>query len=316
MKNKKILITGVAGFIGSTLATKLLLTGNKIIGIDNFDVFYDRSIKEKNIEAIKENPSFKFYEGDILNLDLLNKIEEKIDIIIHIAAKAGVRPSIENPREYQEVNVIGTQNMLDLAVRLSVHQFVFASSSSVYGVNKNVPWSEKDKLLLPISPYASTKLSCEMLGHVYKSIHNIRFIGLRFFTVYGPKQRPDLAIHKFTDLIYNDKEIPLFGDGSSERDYTFIDDIVSGVISACNYDKTNYEIINIGNSQTVSLIQMVNTIEKALNKKAKIKWLPMQAGDVPTTYADISKANQLLGYNPETSFEEGIKKFVSWYLNK
>jgi len=311
-----ILVTGAAGFIGSQLCERLLNDGNLVFGIDNFDSFYDRSIKEQNLLQNRSNPNFILFEGDITdsqfleNLFITNKID--IDVIVHLAAKAGVRPSILDPIGYQKVNVEGTQNLLELAKKYSIKQFIFASSSSVYGVNENTPWSESDFVLKPISPYASTKLSGELLGHVYSHLYGIRFIGLRFFTVFGPRQRPDLAIHKFINLMMNDKSIPLFGDGSTRRDYTYVDDIVQGIVASINYTQSKYEIINLGNHQTISLLEMVHVLEVVLNKKAKIEWLPMQAGDVPITYASIEKASILLAYEPKTAFKLGVENLIAW----
>jgi UDP-glucuronate 4-epimerase len=245
--------------------------------------------------------------------ELARLVPGQIDAIIHLAAKAGVRPSIENPLSYQQANVIGLQNMLDFARLKGIQQFVFASSSSVYGVNDHYPWKEEEKLM-PISPYASTKLSGEMLGHVYHKLFGIRFIALRFFTVYGPGQRPDLAIHKFTKNILAGKPIAMFGDGSTSRDYTYVDDTVQGIVGAIHYDKSGFEIINLGNHYTISLKELIAGIEKVTGKQAIIDQQPDQPGDVPRTYADIEKAKRLLGYDPQTQIGEGLKKFYEWYL--
>jgi UDP-glucuronate 4-epimerase len=286
-----------------------------VIGIDNFDPFYPRETKEGNLEGAMRHPRFELLETDIRSSDALQAVSGKLSdvhAIVHLAAKAGVRPSIEDPVGYQETNVKGTQNLLELAKTFGIKQFVFASSSSVYGVNPNVPWSESDTGLKPISPYASTKVSGELLGHVYSHLYGIRFVGLRFFTVYGPRQRPDLAIHKFAKMIMAGKPIPIFGDGSTRRDYTFVEDIVGGILGALDYSASPYEVINLGNHQTVSLTEMVSTIEFALNKKAVRQILPEQPGDVPQTWADIVKAKDLLGYYPQTSFPDGIAEFVGW----
>ena len=308
-----ILITGGAGFIGSSLASQLLKEDIRVTVIDNFDPFYDRRIKDQNLQELLEHPNFIFHEVDICNLaDLRAELSGDYDTIVHIAAKAGVHPSVKDPISYQQVNVLGTQHMLEIAKEKDIKQFVFASSSSVYGVNPNVPWKETDQNMLPISPYASSKLSCELLGHVYTNLYGIRFIALRFFTVYGPKQRPDLAIHKFARKIMNGEPIPVYGDGSSRRDYTFIGDILKGVRAAMDYRDSLYEIINLGNHQTVSLSEMIETIETVFEKKAIINRLPNQPGDVPQTYADISKAKRLLNYEPSTSFREGIEQFRDW----
>ena len=310
-----ILITGGAGFIGSSLAIQLIKEAYQVTVIDNFDPYYDRSIKERNLEAVREHPKFKFLELNINDLDQLrSQLTDQYDAIVHVAAKAGVHASIKTPIACQQANVMGTQHMLEIAKEKEIKQFVFASSSSVYGVNPNVPWKESDQNMLPISPYASSKLSCELLGHVYTHLYGIRFIALRFFTVYGPRQRPDLAIHKFAKMIVNKEPIPMFGDGSTRRDYTYIDDLLRGVRAAIDYKDTDYEIINLGNHGTVSLSEMIETIESVFEEKAIINRLPMQPGDVPQTYADISKAKRLLGYEPTTSFREGIQAFREWML--
>ncbi|HOZ51568.1 MAG TPA: GDP-mannose 4,6-dehydratase [Chitinophagaceae bacterium] len=311
--NKNILVTGGAGFIGSHLCEKLLSLGNRVTTIDNFDAFYDRSIKEQNLKISLTNPNFKFIELDIINMNsLLQLCNEQYDIIIHLAAKAGVRPSIENPLEYQTVNVGGTQNLLEFAKLKNIKDFVFASSSSVYGINPNFPWKENDYVLNPISPYASTKISGELLGHVYSHLFGIRFTALRFFTVYGPRQRPDLAIHLFTKKIMNEIPINIFGDGSTRRDYTYVDDIVEGIVNACQYNKSKFQVFNLGNSHTISLSNMIETIEKAIGKKAILNRMSEQAGDVPITFSDIEKSKRELHYQPQTEFEDGIAKFVNW----
>ena len=312
-----ILITGSAGFIGSTTAEQLIKEGHQVIGVDNFDPYYDRKIKENNIKTLQKSSLFSLYELDILDYEKFENVfkENKIDYVLHLAAKAGVRPSIEDPIGYQNVNNSGTNNLLELCRKYGVKKLVLASSSSVYGNNKVVPFKETDVVDYAISPYAASKKANEVLAHVYHSLFDMDIILLRFFTVYGPRQRPDLAINKFTRLILNDESIPLYGDGTTSRDYTYIDDIVSGILLSFKYLKEHqkvYEIINLGSNNPISLIEMVQTIEKALNKKAIINWLPMQPGDVDITYADISKANKLLGYNPSISFEEGIKQFVAW----
>jgi len=313
-RKKRILITGAAGFIGSNLINSLLQKDDvQVIGLDNFDDFYKREQKEKNMSSFFSNQDFSFIEGDIRNMNDLLALAE-IDVIVHLAAKAGVRPSIQNPILYQEVNVSGTQNLLEFARQRNIKQFVFASSSSVYGINENVPWHEEEKLM-PISPYASTKLSCEMLGHVYSHLYGIRFLALRFFTVYGPAQRPDLAIHKFFNSISKGQAIPVFGDGSTSRDYTFVEDTIQGIKSAINYDQSDFEIINLGNHQAVTLSELIQSIEKICGKQAIIDRQPEQPGDVPQTYADISKAQKLLNYHPETSLETGLLRFYEWYLD-
>jgi UDP-glucuronate 4-epimerase len=316
---KHYLVTGGAGFIGSNLIRNLLNNepGLQITCIDNFDPFYPRSIKEFNISEFKDNPSFRLINtdlGETPGTELADLIPGPVDVIVHLAAKAGVRPSIENPLSYQQANVIGLQNMLDFAKLKGIKQFVFASSSSVYGINDHYPWKEEEKLM-PISPYASTKLSGEMLGHVYHKLFGIRFLALRFFTVYGPGQRPDLAIHKFTKNIMAGKPIPVFGDGSTSRDYTYVDDTVQGIIGAIHYDKTDFEIINLGNHYTISLKELIEGIEEVTGKKAIVDQQPDQPGDVPRTFADISKAHRLLGYQPKTKLKEGLEKFYQWFLH-
>lgn len=315
---KNYFITGGAGFIGSTLSQKLIEQGNKVITIDNFCDFYNPKIKENNVKELLKNESFKLYRKDIRDRQAIKEIfdENQIDIVMHLAAMAGVRPSIENPILYQEVNCMGTQNILEEMKNHNIKNLVMASSSSVYGNCKEVPFKEDMVVDYAISPYAATKKANEVMAHVYHKLFDMNVIMLRFFTVYGPKQRPDLAINKFTRLMLNDEEIPMFGDGTTSRDYTYIDDIVDGIIKACNYtlkNKNVYEIFNIGNSSPISLKEMIETIGNILGKKPKIKQLPMQPGDVDRTYADISKAKELLDYEPKISFEKGIKNFIDWY---
>ena len=315
---KNILVTGGAGFIGSSFVD-LLLSENTfdVTCIDSFDNFYDEKIKRENISAALANKNFTLCEGDIRDKDFLDKVfEKKFDAIVHLAARAGVRPSIEQPLLYEEVNIKGTMNLLEIAKEKNIKQFVFASSSSVYGVNPRTPWSEDDYVLNPISPYAGTKVSGELIGHTYSYLYNIRFIALRFFTVFGPRQRPDLAIHKFYKLISQNKSIPFFGDGETSRDYTFVGDIIKGIRAAVDYDKTMYEVINLGNNRTIKLHELITAIENVVGKKAILEKLPMQAGDVPHTYANISKAQKLLGYNPETNLEKGLEEFKKWYLSR
>jgi len=317
-----ILLTGCAGFIGSHTLERLLADGHTVVGVDNFDPFYARSLKEVNLAGASDR--FELIEGDLAEPDTFAKTKfaaeglgragenPLFDAIIHLAAKAGVRPSIEDPVGYQRANVIATQNLLEFAKDHNIKQFIFASSSSVYGVNPNVPWREEDHVLQPISPYASTKVSCELLGHVYSHLFGIRFVGLRFFTVYGPRQRPDLAINKFVRLIENGQPIPVFGDGSTRRDYTYVSDIVDGIIAALHYDRSGYELINLGNDRTIALSELIATIEEVLGRKAVIDRQPEQPGDVPQTWADISKAKKLLNYQPETILNKGIRNFVEW----
>jgi UDP-glucuronate 4-epimerase len=310
----QVLVTGGAGFIGSHLVDSLLADGTDVTVIDNFDPFYERRLKEWNIRAHRNLPNWRLVEADVRDTDqLTSQFSGQYDAIIHLAAKAGVGPSIRDPLTYQDVNVRGTQNLLELARRLQVPRFIFSSSSSVYGVNPRVPWGEEESVLQPISPYASTKLSGELLGHVYSHLYDIRFVALRFFTVYGPRQRPDLAIHKFARLITEQKRIPVFGDGNTKRDYTYIDDIVRGVRSALAYEGSRYEVINLGNNQPMSLIGMIRVLEEAIGIGARIEWLPEQPGDVPQTWANVEKARTLLGYEPHTAFVEGIRRFAEWF---
>lgn len=313
--SKKAIVTGGAGFIGSHLVDGLVAAGWQVTVIDNFDSFYAESIKRTNVSSYINHPNTRLVEVDIRDYAALEKeLTEDYDVMVHLAAKAGVRPSILDPVLYQSVNVLGTQNLLELSKKLNIKQFVFASSSSVYGVNPEVPWSESDYVLQPISPYASSKISGELLGHVYSKLYGIRFIGLRFFTVCGPRQRPDLAIHKFAKKIMQEEPIPVFGDGNTRRDYTYVKDTVAGIISAMSYEKTPYEIINLGNNRTITLSEMIAAIENSFGKKAIIDRLPMQPGDVPKTFANISKAQELLNYNPTTPFETGIDLFRDWFL--
>ena len=311
---KTILITGAAGFIGSNTAKKLLDQGKRVIGVDNLNDYYNQTWKKENIEELKKSPHFFFHQVDIRDLEALQGIarEEKINAIIHLAARAGVRPSIADPILYEEVNVRGTVNMLEIAKEFEIKQFVFASSSSVYGNQKKIPFSETDNVDNPISPYAATKKATELIAYTYSHLYEINTIGLRFFTVYGPAGRPDMAPYLFTEAILNDKAINKFGDGSSRRDYTYVDDIVAGVIAALDLDHP-YEIINLGNNTPVSLNQFIETLEKITGKSMKINQMGMQPGDVDQTYADIAKAQELLGYDPKTSFEDGLRKFVEWY---
>lgn len=315
---KTYLITGGAGFIGSTLADRLLKEGNKVVVIDNFNDFYNPKIKENNVKHNLNNPNYKLEKIDIRDFKEVDRVfyENKIDNIMHLAAMAGVRPSIENPILYQEVNCLGSQNILEAMKKYGVKNIVFASSSSVYGNTKTVPFKETDIVDYAISPYAATKKANEVMCHVYHKLYGFNIIMLRFFTVYGERQRPDLAINKFTRLIMEGKPIPVFGDGTTSRDYTYVQDIVDGIMKSFKYVEENknvYEILNLGESEPITLSQMIETIEKVVGKKAIIDRLPMQPGDVDRTYADISKAKKLIGYHPKTSFEEGICKFVQWY---
>lgn len=311
-----ILVTGGAGFIGSTLAETLINSNTIVVVIDNFNNYYSPILKEKNIEAVIKKPNYKLYRGDICDKDLVKEIfdKNKIDCVVHIAARAGVRPSLEDPLEYVKSNIYGTINILENMKEHNVKKIVFASSSSVYGNCIAEKFSEDLKVTEPISPYAATKSACEQFLYTYSKLYDMQALCLRFFTVYGPRQRPDLAIRKFIELIEKDEPIPVFGDGTTMRDYTYIDDIVDGIIGAINYTKTKYEIINLGGGSPVTLNEMISTIEEVLGKKAIIDRLPMQPGDVNRTVSDISKAKNLLGYCPKTTFKEGIKKFIEWRM--
>ena len=312
----KILITGAAGFIGSHLSETLIKLGYSVIGVDNFDAFYDISIKKNNLSSLLNSKSFQFYEIDITDRSKLFEIKEKFDTVIHIAAKAGVRPSIENPLNYINTNINGTQNILDLMLQKNCKNILFASSSSVYGNNKKTPFNENDDVTKAISPYAFTKKSNEIQIHTYHHLYKLNAICFRFFTVYGPRQRPDLAIHKFFKKILNNESIDLYGDGTTKRDYTYIEDLIDGLIKGLNYINNHeeiFEIINLGNNTPISLNEMVNTIYTVLNKEKNINFLPMQPGDVNITYADISKAKKLINYEPKTTFKKGIEKFADWY---
>jgi UDP-glucuronate 4-epimerase len=306
------LVTGAAGFIGSHLVDSLLGDGWRVTAVDNFDAFYATAAKERNIASHLSHPFYKLSRIDIRDVAALQAVAQRYDAIVHLAARPGVRPSIVDPETCQQVNVSGTQNILELARHTGTPQVVFASSSSVYGVNPRTPWRESDHVLQPISPYASTKVSGELLGHVYSHLYGFRFLALRFFTVYGPRQRPDLAIHSFARKMLAGDAIPVFGDGTTRRDYTFIDDIVAGIRRAIDYDRSRYEVINLGNDRTVTLTDMIGQLETALGVTARIDRQPEQPGDVPQTWASVDKAAELLGYKPETSFPEGIEKFCRW----
>lgn len=321
---KSILVTGGAGFIGSHLSEAILKRNNKVYIIDNFNDYYDPTIKKSNIQEIKKtmmengicDDMLQLYEGDIRDRDLLDKVfSNKIDIVIHLAAMAGVRYSISNPQLYYDVNIIGTLNLLEKCKEKGIDKFIFASSSSVYGNNKKVPFSEKDNVDFPISPYAATKKSGELLCHTYNHLYNISIACLRFFTVYGPRQRPDLAIHKFTKLMMEGKPIPFYGDGSTERDYTYIADIVGGILKTISWiddGECKYDIFNLGGDHTISLKEMVGTIEEVLGKKAIYDILPMQPGDVNRTCADISHSKEKINYEPKVDFKTGIVEFIHW----
>ncbi len=319
-KGNTYLVTGGAGFIGSHLVRHLLDFGAKVIVVDEFNDFYDPAIKEANIAPLEAHENCELYRVDIRDDVALTEVfsrhgsELRSGGIVHLAARAGVRPSLSEPRLYLETNVTGTLNLAEQARHHGIKKFVFASSSSVYGDSpETVPFNETQDISKPISPYASTKAMGESLLHTYSHLFDLQVVALRFFTVYGAGQRPDLAIHKFTKLIDEGKTIPVFGDGSTRRDYTYIDDIIQGVLASIAYDKTPYEIFNLGESETTQLSRLIELIEDAVGKKAEIDRQPMQPGDVSVTYASIDKAKKLLGYQPTTKVEEGIPQFVAWY---
>ena len=312
MNESSALVTGGAGFIGSHLVDSLMDGGWEVTVVDNFDPYYDPAVKRENVAPHLNHPRYHLAEVDIRDADALRSVflGSSFDAIVHLAARAGVRASIDDPIACQQVNVTGTQHLLELAQEHDVPQFVFGSSSSVYGTNPDVPWDEEDHDLRPISPYASTKLSAEFLGHTYQHLYDLRFVALRFFTVYGPRQRPDLAIHKFARLALQDEPIPVYGDGTTRRDYTYVGDIVRGIRAAMEYEDDGYAIINIGSGEPVQLSDMIDTLEKVLGKSLERNCLSEQPGDVPQTWADISRARRLLGYEPQVSFEDGVDWFV------
>jgi len=307
-----ILVTGAGGFIGSHLVDRLLADGYDVVGLDNFDNFYDPAIKRRNLRNALNNKHFRLMEGDIRDTETIQRAGEGSDAVVHLAARAGVRPSIRDPLLYEDVNIRGTLNILDMCRKNGVSRLLFGSSSSVYGINSKVPFAEDDPVGCPISPYAASKRAAELMCFTYYHLYGFSITCLRFFTVYGPRQRPEMAIHKFTRCIDQGREITLFGDGTSARDYTYVDDIIDGVVAALD-QPAGFEIINLGGSQTTRLRELVSLIEDALGKKADIKWLPDQPGDVPITYADISKAKRLLGYSPKVPVTEGVPRFVEWY---
>lgn len=310
-----ILVTGGAGFIGSHVCERLLHCGHAVWAFDDLNPFYDPQLKRQNLEEIRSlGRPFEFVHGDLCDAAGLDRLfaGTRFDQVIHLAARAGVRPSLEQPALYQRVNVEGTVNLLESARKNGVGKVTIASSSSVYGVNSKVPFEEKDPIFQAISPYAASKLACEALGHVYHHLYGMDVAMLRFFTVYGPRQRPDLAIHKFARLIRAGKPIPVFGDGSTARDYTYVEDTLSGIL-ACTERQFGFEIFNLGESQTVTLSRLISLLEEALGKKAVIDRQSAQPGDVPVTFADVSKARAMLGYQPRVGIEEGIGRFVEWF---
>lgn len=311
-----ILVTGCAGFIGSHLTEKLLERGDRVVGVDNFDPFYPREIKENNIKGFVGNSNFRFYELNLAEAEELQQISESVDLIVHLAGRAGVRPSIEDPHGYIINNIVATRNVLEFMREHGVSKMAFASSSSVYGNCPNIPFVEDEKVDNPVSPYAFTKKSCEMINYTYHHLYEKDIINMRFFTVYGPRQRPDLAIHKFMRLLRQGEEITMFGDGTTARDYTYIDDTVSGIVKTCDFLLANdgiYDTINLGNSFPVLLSDLIEILSNEAHVVPCIDQQPMQAGDVKQTFADISHARQLVGYDPQIPFEEGIRKFVAWF---
>ena len=309
-----ILVTGGAGFIGSHLCGRLIREGHRVVCLDNFDDFYNPEIKRRNIQEAIGEEQFELIEGDIRDIELIERIfrEHSLDIVAHLAARAGVRPSIDYPKLYEEVNVQGTINLLEACREFGIKNFIFASSSSVYGGNSKVPFSEEDRVETPISPYSATKRAGELLCYTYHRLFDINITCLRYFTVYGPRQRPEMAIHKFTRLIDGNERVPMYGDGQSMRDYTYIDDIIDGTLEAISRNQ-GYEIYNLGEFHTTRLIDLIRMLEGTLGKKAIIETLPEQKGDMPITYANIKKARKMLNYAPRVSMEEGIGRFVEWY---
>ncbi len=314
--SSQLVVTGCAGFIGSHLTERLLAEGYHVIGVDNFDPFYPRAIKERNLTAARKHPHFQFIETDIREQGWLAQLTGPVEAVVHLAAKAGVRPSIEQPDEYISTNIAGTNNLLAWMQRTGVKKMVFASSSSVYGNNEKIPFSEADSVEQPISPYAFTKRSCELLTHNYHYLYGMGVVNLRFFTVYGERQRPDLAIHKFVRMMAADEPIPMFGQGDTSRDYTHVSDTVAGIMAALTYldaHPATYEIINLGNQHPVTLQTLVSTLYRLMGKTPHVQHLPKQPGDVERTYADGTRAAALLGYRPAVDLEEGLRRFVDWY---
>ncbi|MEI2695801.1 MAG: GDP-mannose 4,6-dehydratase [Saprospiraceae bacterium] len=313
-----ILVTGAIGFIGSHLCEQLLKQSHKVIGLDNMDPYYEVQKKQENLNLLESLNGFKFIYGDIRNSFLINEIlaANQIQLVIHLAAKAGVRPSISNASDYMDVNLNGLVNLLEACRNCKIKRFIFISSSSVYGNQQKLPFSETDDVSFPISPYAATKISGELLCYTYHHLYKIETACLRLFTVYGPRQRPDLAIHKFTQLAIEQQPIELYGDGSSIRDYTFVSDIVDGICGIAFHPELNYEIFNLGNGKPVKLIEMVEELQNALQTKIEIKFIEKQAGDVDQTHADIAKANAYFGYQPKVSFKQGVAEFVNWFKKR
>ncbi len=311
---QKILVTGGAGFIGSHLSEALVQQGNEVVCLDNFNDYYDPAIKHRNIAPLLKHKNFSVVEKDILDLPFLRELFEgsSFEVVVHLAARAGVRPSIKQPLLYQKVNVEGTNNLLELSKDFGVKKFIFASSSSVYGENKKTPFSEDDFVDHPISPYASTKKAGELVCYTYYHLYKLPVTCLRFFTVYGPRQRPDMAIHKFTKSIYNGDKITMYGDGSSRRDYTYITDVIDGILRSIERCQ-DYHIYNLGESETIALHELIDVIAACLGKRPDIEVLPRQPGDVPITFADITRAREEIGYQPKVGIEQGVENFVKWF---
>ena len=311
----RVLVTGGAGFIGSHLVEKLLAASHDVVVLDDFNDFYDPQIKHKNIAGFARNVTV--YHVDLRDSESVRNLfhREKVDVITHLAARAGVRPSIQYPRLYYDTNVTGTLHLLEAARVTGIERFIFASSSSVYGASKAIPFSEDEHLSQTISPYAATKVAGEFLCSTYSHLYNLRVVALRYFTVYGPRQRPDLAIHQFTRRIYAGQPIDQFGDGTTRRDYTYIEDVIQGTMAALEYEGPLFDIFNLGESETIQLKDLIVAIENALGKRARINQLPEQPGDMPLTFADISKARKLLGYKPTTRLSEGLPSFIDWFLH-
>lgn len=313
---ERVLVTGAAGFIGSHCCAALLDSGHQVVGLDNFDPFYPRAVKEVGLAPLLSRPNFEFHEGDIRDRDVIRALMDRVSVVLHLAARAGVRPSIEDPFEYTSVNVGGTVQLLEVCRQAGVSRFVFGSSSSVYGDATEPPFREDAAAVSPVSPYAATKRAAELLCEAFSHLHALTIASLRFFTVYGPRQRPDLAIHKFTRLLHSGQPIDQYGDGTTERDYTHVDDIVQGVVGAIEWTRNRgpvCEVVNLGESRTISLRDLIGLISGALGVEPSINQLPDQPGDVRRTFASIDKARDLIGYNPSVDIQSGIADFVSWY---
>jgi UDP-glucuronate 4-epimerase len=310
-----VLVTGGAGFIGSHLTRRLLERGDRVTALDDFNDFYDPARKRRNVAAFLGRPEHRLVEGDIRDADLVENLfrDGRFDAVVHLAARAGVRPSLDEPILYEDVNCIGTLRLLEAARRHGPEVFIFGSSSSVYGINRKVPFAEDDEVNQPISPYATTKRAGELLCFNYHHLYRLRVACLRFFTVYGPAQRPEMAIHKFTDLLARGEEVPIYGDGSTRRDYTYVDDIVDGLVAALDL-APGFEILNLGGADTTALLDLVHWLAGELEVEPRLRFLPEQPGDVPITYADVAKARRLLGYAPKVPIREGLRRFVAWYL--